>query len=433
MDTEISNFKEFKTEEEFNKAFPNNFERLIVVLFYADWHEQSKYIVSVFKSRSKAHPDSVFAYVNTENPEIRKLVQKYSVEVVPTILFFNGSKELLLRLENESPQKLTDKIAEYEKANKVSFELKRLEMSEKIEKILATFPLVIFIKGTPDTPKCDYSATLVSKLRELKVRFAHFDVLSDEDIRNWFRHYASWNTYPQVWLNQKFVGGVDTTIALIKEGKFQELVKELDIKEDPFTTANRIIRSGVVVTLLEGTPGAPKSENSIKLVEVLKAEGVKYRSFDVSTADTELINALKTLLKIENFPQLIVNKQVVNLNEGSKIDELIPSSEFVLTIRRKLDALINQKPVMLFMKGIPSDPECGFSKKVVDILKKYDVEFGHFNILTDAEVRDNLKDHSNWRTFPQLYVKGKLVGGSDIIEQLDEMGELKEVLEQYRV
>jgi len=431
MEAELTNFKEFKIEKDFNKAILDNFEKLFVVLFYADWHEQSKYILNILKSQSKLHPDSVFAYINAENNDVAKIVEKYNVSVVPTIVFLNGSKEELFRLENDSPQVISEKINEYEKAHKVSFELKRNEMFPKIEKILAQFPLVIFMKGSPDAPKCGFSSKLVDQLRELKLRFAHFDILGDEEVRNWLRLYGKWQTYPQVWVNQKFVGGLDTTTALIKEGKFQELVKDLDIKEEPESVANRLIGSGVVVVFLDGT--SPESEN---LVSVLKKEGVRYKSFDVSKADPEIVKALKTQLKVEEFPQVVINKEVVKVSElltDKNVEKLIPQSEFELTIKKKLEMLIKEKPVMLFMKGIPSAPECGFSKRALAILNKYNTDFGSFNILTNAEVRENLKEYSNWKTYPQLYVEGKLVGGCDIIEQLDEMNEFQPLVEKYQL
>lgn len=81
------------------------------------------------------------------------------------------------------------------------------------------------------------------------------------------------------------------------------------------------------------------------------------------------------------------------------------------------------------MKGSPDQPQCGFSGRIVEILKKYDgVKYKHFNIFEDNEIREGLKKYSNWPTYPQLYVKGKLVGGIDIVQELDEENELEEAL-----
>jgi Grx4 family monothiol glutaredoxin len=88
--------------------------------------------------------------------------------------------------------------------------------------------------------------------------------------------------------------------------------------------------------------------------------------------------------------------------------------------------LVKTDTVMLFMKGEPSAPRCGFSRQVVELLQENQIPFGSFDILTDDTVRQGLKKHSNWPTFPQIYVKGELIGGLDILKEIAEEGPLKE-------
>jgi monothiol glutaredoxin len=97
-------------------------------------------------------------------------------------------------------------------------------------------------------------------------------------------------------------------------------------------------------------------------------------------------------------------------------------------LRERIKNTVEAAPVVLFMKGSRNFPQCGFSAKVVGILKQEAVEFRDVNILNDAEIRQGLKDYSNWPTFPQLYVNGKLVGGCDIVSSLHESGELAQLL-----
>ncbi|PKI69321.1 hypothetical protein CRG98_010322, partial [Punica granatum] len=96
------------------------------------------------------------------------------------------------------------------------------------------------------------------------------------------------------------------------------------------------------------------------------------------------------------------------------------------SLKFRLQELVKSNSVMLFMKGVPEAPRCGFSQKVVDILKDEGVKFGSFDILSDDEVREGLKKFSNWPTFPQLYCNGELLGGCDIAVAMHESGELKE-------
>lgn len=95
-----------------------------------------------------------------------------------------------------------------------------------------------------------------------------------------------------------------------------------------------------------------------------------------------------------------------------------------------IKAKIDQNPVMLFMKGTPNFPQCGFSSAVVQILDYLGVEYGSENVLADPAIRQGVKDFSDWPTIPQLYVKGEFVGGCDIVREMFESGELKKFFEE---
>ncbi|KAG8530833.1 uncharacterized protein KY384_004190 [Bacidia gigantensis] len=86
-------------------------------------------------------------------------------------------------------------------------------------------------------------------------------------------------------------------------------------------------------------------------------------------------------------------------------------------LNQRLGELVKAAPVMLFMKGTPSSPQCGFSKQLVNLLREKGVRYGFFNILADDDVRQGLKEYSDWPTFPQLYLQGELVGGLDIVKE----------------
>ncbi|MEE4211214.1 MAG: Grx4 family monothiol glutaredoxin [Parvularcula sp.] len=94
---------------------------------------------------------------------------------------------------------------------------------------------------------------------------------------------------------------------------------------------------------------------------------------------------------------------------------------------------IDDNPVMLFMKGTPQFPQCGFSSAVVQILNYVGVEFGSMNVLADDDIRQGIKSFSDWPTIPQLYVKGEFVGGCDIVKEMFEKGELRPYLQDKGV
>ena len=94
---------------------------------------------------------------------------------------------------------------------------------------------------------------------------------------------------------------------------------------------------------------------------------------------------------------------------------------------------VTSNPVVLYMKGTPVFPQCGFSAAVVQILSELGVKFKGVDVLTDPEIRQGIKEFSSWPTIPQLYVKGEFVGGCDIIREMAETGELKQLLETQGV
>ena len=99
----------------------------------------------------------------------------------------------------------------------------------------------------------------------------------------------------------------------------------------------------------------------------------------------------------------------------------------------RIDQAVNDSDVVLFMKGSPLFPQCGFSSRAIAILEHCGVEFSSVDVLQDQEVRQGVKEYSDWPTVPQLYVKGEFVGGSDIMMEMYEAGELQALMQQKGV
>ena len=101
-----------------------------------------------------------------------------------------------------------------------------------------------------------------------------------------------------------------------------------------------------------------------------------------------------------------------------------------MEIQEKIKNLIDDNQVCLFMKGTPDAPQCGFSMAVSNVLKHLNVDFKGINVLEDENSRQGIKDFSDWPTIPQLYINKEFVGGSDIVKEMFEKGELKKLLEE---
>ena len=104
-----------------------------------------------------------------------------------------------------------------------------------------------------------------------------------------------------------------------------------------------------------------------------------------------------------------------------------------MDIKNEIKKLIDTNDVCLFMKGVPDAPQCGFSMTVSNILKHLNVNFKGVNVLDDQNLRQGIKEYSDWPTIPQLYIKGEFIGGCDIVKEMFENGELKSLLESKKL
>lgn len=204
---------------------------------------------------------------------------------------------------------------------------------------------------------------------------------------------------------------------------------------------NNLIKSSEVMIFMKGEPSAPRCGFSRQMVELLREEQIPFGSFDI-LEDEEVRQALKKHSNWPTYPQTYVNGELIGgldilkemKEEGPTLREQMGiSSDKVAepeeTLNDRLAKLIKRHKIMLFMKGLPSAPRCGFSRQMVELLNDKGVAYDTFNILEDEEVRQGLKTFSNWPTFPQLYIAGDLVGGLDIVKELAEDGEFDSMLE----
>ncbi|WP_259423806.1 Grx4 family monothiol glutaredoxin [Coxiella burnetii] len=99
-----------------------------------------------------------------------------------------------------------------------------------------------------------------------------------------------------------------------------------------------------------------------------------------------------------------------------------------MRVHEEIQQQVTSHPVVLYMKGTPDFPQCGFSGRVVQILRQCKIDFTSFNVLESPELRQGIKEFSSWPTIPQLYIKGEFIGGCDIVGELFETGKLQELL-----
>ncbi|RVW37888.1 Monothiol glutaredoxin-S17 [Vitis vinifera] len=289
--------------------------------------------------------------------------------------------------------------------------------------------------GSPEEPKCGFSRKVVEILREEKVKFGSFDILLDTEVREGLKKFSNWPTFPQLYCKGELLGGCDIAIAMHESGELKEVFRDHGIETSDLNEAKEtkpgsgkggisestglsvtltsrlesLINSSPVILFMKGKPDEPSSARA--------QVHSNWSSYPQLYIKGELIGGSDIVLEMQKSGELarVLAEKGITQKE---------------TLEDRVRNLINSSPMMLFMKGTPDAPKCGFSSKVVDALRAENVSFGSFDILTDEEVRQGLKVFSNWPTFPQLYYKGELIGGCDIIMELRNNGELKSTLSE---
>ncbi|KAL5538443.1 hypothetical protein UlMin_042751 [Ulmus minor] len=464
--------------------------------FWASWCEASKHMDQVFAHLSTDFPHAHFLRVEAEEqPEVS---EAYSVSAVPFFVFAKDGKTVD-SLEGADPSSLANKVAkvagsinpgepaapaslglaaaptiletvkEFAKENgssqvEIGKPGPKDALKKRLQQLIDSHPVMLFMKGNPDEPRCGFSRKVVDILNEEKVKFGSFDILSDNEVREGLKEYSNWPTFPQLYCKGELLGGCDIVIAMHDSGELKDVFKDHGVQSietegakvtEPesgkggisestglsATLSSRLgslINSSPVMLFIKGTPSEPKCGFSHKVVEILKQENVEFETFDILT-DDEVRQGLKVYSNWSSYPQLYIKGELIGgsdialeMQKSGELQKVLAEKGIVPkeTLEDRLKKLIGSSPVMLFIKGTPDAPKCGFSSKVVNALKEDGVSFGSFDILSDEEVRQGLKVFSNWPTFPQLYYKGELMGGCDIVLELKNNGELKSTLSE---
>lgn len=197
-----------------------------------------------------------------------------------------------------------------------------------------------------------------------------------------------------------------------------------------------LINSSPVMLFMKGEKHSPFCRFSKQAVAILNQLSVDFNSFDIFS-DCSVREGLKEYSQWPTFPQLYVKGELIGgvdimhemLDDGSLAKLL---AEFTSkSINDRLRTLIKRQPIMVFMKGDRESPFCRFSRQLMELLAEAGcTEFGTFNILEDEEVREGLKVYSEWPTYPQIYVNGKLLGGVDIVKEILNLGGRGALLEE---
>jgi len=158
-------------------------------------------------------------------------------------------------------------------------------MFDKIQSLLASYPVIIFIKGTPMDPFCKFSKSFMELIKKTEIKYKSFDIFRDEALRCWLRIYSGWKTYPQLYINGKIIGGVDKLTELLEKNLFLDMVPVECRKEGAVVKIENLVKNNGVVVFGKGTFEKPQCKDSQEAYNILKELKIKFEIFDILTDD----------------------------------------------------------------------------------------------------------------------------------------------------
>ena len=293
----------------------------IAIFFWAQWHEPSKAggaLQEAFSLLAKKYASKGLKFYLVEAEAVPDVSEAFGVSVVPTYLTLSGLTEVG-KLEGVNPTEVSKLMkALAESPMQAPVDLQTL-LTTRLEDIINTAPVMIFMKGQPEAPKCKFSRQLVELLKEERIPFHHFDILSDEEVRQGLKTHSDWPTYPQIYVNGALTGGLDILKELRAEGPLREqldlenLVPPLQEEEPIEERLAKLVRQSKVMLFMKGDRDEPKCGFSRTIVGILNEHctgSSGYETFDI-LEDEEVRQGLKTFSDWPTYPQLYIGGELV--------------------------------------------------------------------------------------------------------------------------
>ena len=445
---------------------------LHILAFRTEWDEASKSdgpsdkLISTLASK---HPTVRFGRVDAESPGGMEVAEQFSVSAVPFFAFVKN-KTVIDRVEGFDALSVTQKCEKWAKVGTgaaqglVSSETfvppALVELQTELDRLINASPVMAFIKGSPDQPRCKFSRMLLEVLAEEKVLFGSFDILSNEAVRQGLKEKVNWPTFPMLFCSGKLIGGIDIVKDMKESGDLagiwpasallsNSLVVQPKIDDGSNaaseTELKALLQQDSVMVFIKGPRNAPACGWSEMMLELLTNSRIKFTALDV-LVNPKVRAGLKVIYKFSTYPQVFVRGELIG--DVDTIKEIISKEgvgvgglasylnvETFEDLNSKLMRLTTSKNIVLFMKGTPDQPRCGFSSRAIGELKKCNVDvsisskdFASVDILEQEDVRAGIKEFSQWPTFPQLYIQGKFVGGLDIRNEMAQEGDLQALI-----
>lgn len=415
---------EIKGDAELNKVFLGHFTQMKCLVFLSDELEVSRRFETGLKEAHEEFGGDVLLLAVRDEEVNDDLFSEFGVESVPTVIFLNANLSVASRLKDASPAEALVFAKGFAKTFATNLDLESAKYDEIFPRYLLPDRFVFFDfanKICPELTACrqalEARGVSVKSLSIAPFKEARGATVLAQLAK---RVEPERRTLAFCYVNGKLIGSLAELEDFLSAN--QALLDRL--RDAEARALETLLLKNPVLLVYDSSLHAEKKES---IIEELQKKKVMFSILDtINKPFLRKLVADKSNLTPNTWPALLLHS-----HDPLPYDRIIQDLESAVdkkfrieNTEERIKTLIASHPIFVFMKGSPEFPQCGFTRQIVEILAQKRVSYGSYSILSDPELREKLKEISNWKTYPQVYVNGELLGGLDIIREMDQAGEL---------
>ena len=434
----VEKFIELKGINDLKQVACGQPSKLTFLYFYADWSQDSIELGKVIKEYFEGYLiDCNFGFVDSDQDQNLELCSKYGIENVPTAIMVNSDLEKVKIFDEIDPVTIYEAIEAQIVIAKQNFEVEKVRAFNRLEKLTKHHKVIVFFD---EDCEINQSTTQMNKILadgQIESQNLKVENKGEENMSKWLVIFSNGLSLPLLFVEGKLVGDTTQVGKLAASGELVRRIPRECIIGDVEAEYQAIIKEERLILLLTSDYETREKEAD-RCQECLKTMQLKsliFRHLDLKGKFTLENIARKAVGENFELPFLYFEGRpwdggdsLLKKMQTEDLKQSFDARLFREDVYSQIKKLINSYPVFVCIKGTPDEPECGFTVQMIEILAKYNVDYRHFNILEDHLIREKIKEFSNWKTFPQLYVNGELIGGLDIIKELIEEGSFVETI-----
>lgn len=434
--------QEIRGEKDFEKHMLANFDNPKVLIFASKGVKTSiDFLEALDEAKDELDSEIKFFVIKEEVPENQQLFFRYKINTAPSTVVLNADMTALHTLGNISPADVLIKIEESLKILQTNKDLESSRLDKLFKKKFSGNKFVL----------CKFASSLTKVDLEQVQGYLHsnhqpYVELTEDEIKEEFLFVAL--AHLSHYLTTSFEGFSERIpLAVFNNNVFynqEELVNFCEsnkqtleqIRENEEKRIETLEAKTPILLFTNSDPNLPSEQKELqdRLMTTLKGNKVLYSYIDVYQQSflqkrlaekTCTDNVVYPVLK--NHDGSYINSQNIKILLADGLDKLIDSKFIIHSVDDRIKYLLSSDKVVMLIKGTPDAPQCGFSKRIVEFMNSKGIKYSYYNILADVELRERLKVYSNWKTYPQVYVDTELVGGNDVIAELEANGQFDEV------